>query len=169
MFSNVFNRVIGKIATLGGVVLLIFAFFAIPDEWDKHRNYVSARATVVSAATACRLDAKNTPWLYMPCDRAIEARKTNRDLANYTLTQFTKLSVQFVSPVDGKPHIAPLQLQTGESDWKTWRVGDVIDVIASKTQAEKVRDPVFGHIDVTDPRPFTALEARSGAGFMGDR
>jgi hypothetical protein len=157
MFSNIFNRVIGKIAMLGGVVLLIFVFLVIPDEWDKHLNYVPTRGSIVSVATACRLDAKNTPWLYMPCDTAIKARKT--DLANYTLTQFTKLSVQFVSPVDGKPHIAPLTLQAGDSDLKRWRVGDYIDIIASKTQAEKVRDPVFGHIDVTDPRPFTALEA----------
>jgi hypothetical protein len=159
MFSKIVRRVIGKIAMLGGVVLFIFVFFVIPDEWDKHRNYLPVRASVVSVATACRLDAKNTPWLYMPCDRAIEARKTDRDLANYTLSQFTKLSVQFVSPVDGKPHIAPLTLQAGDSDWKIWRVGDYIDVIASKTQAEKVRDPVFGHLDVTDPRPFAAQEA----------
>jgi hypothetical protein len=162
MFSKVFSRAIGKLATLGGVILFIFVFFVIPDEWDKHRNYAPARASIVSAATSCRLDARHTPSRYMSCDRAIQARKTDPALANYTLAQFTKLSVRFVSPVDGKPHIAPLTLQADESDMKTLRVGDVIDIIASKTQAEKVRDPVFGHIDVTDPRPFTALAARSG-------
>jgi hypothetical protein len=155
MFPNVFNRVMSRIAMLGGVVLLIFLFLVIPDEWDKHVNYVPARASVVSVATACRLDAKNAPWLYLACDRAIEARKTDPELADYTLTQFTKMSVRFTSPVDGKTHIAPLTLQNS----KTWRVGDYIDIIASKTQAEKVRDPVFGHIDVTDPRPFAALSA----------
>ena len=158
MISNIFKRVIGKIAMLGIVVLFIFVFFTIPDEWDKHFNYVSTRASIVSVTTACRLDAKNAPWIYMPCDRAIEARKTNPDLANYTFTQFTKLSLRFVSPVDGRLHVAPLTLQAGESELKVWRVGDHIDIIASKTRAEKVRNPAFGRLDVTDSRPFIALE-----------
>ncbi len=160
MFSNVARRVVRRMAWLGAAVAFIFVFLVIPDEWDKHVNYVPVRATVMSVVTACRLDARNAPWLYMPCDKAIEARRADPHLAPYSLTRFTKLSVRFVSPVDGKTHIAPLILQTGDSDSNTWRVSDGIDIIASKTKAEKVRDPAFGHIDVTNPRPFAALEAQ---------
>jgi len=116
------------------------------DQYDKKANYtpVQARLTTVDEQCFLKKEERNvvTKTTYTskvgPCDAAEVALKTMTQWQGGRVVHKIQVQFSFVSPVDGKTHNSNQEFETWPAN-KPLHAGDVMPVLASKTEGDKTR------------------------------
>ncbi|MDE2577795.1 MAG: hypothetical protein KGL46_03235 [Hyphomicrobiales bacterium] len=130
-----------NIKSLGLVGFAVIAVYAY-DRFDKSTNYQRTQARLTKVDEVCymeKTEGKRTSTSdTLPCQLAEIAVKSHPKWMDYTVKRKIAFEFSFVSPVDGKIHSSKLSAAAFPNG-KPLQAGDVVEVLASKKQAETTR------------------------------
>lgn len=124
-----------------GLVLLVGGGVKVYDMYDKARNYVTVQARVMTVNDTCYMEKREGKKTYtsdtLPCALAEIAVKEHPKWQGYDIKHNYVIKFAYISPVDKTRHEATLKLHKLP---KPMRTGDVMPVLASVSEAGKVRE-----------------------------
>ncbi|QOG20178.1 MULTISPECIES: hypothetical protein [Bradyrhizobium] len=129
-----------------GLVAAGIAGFAAYDQYDKKTNFQRVNAHVSTVTEQCYLEkvergilSKTTSTSDMlRCELAELLTREHPKWQGYEIKHKIEIQFAFISPVDGATHTSSLRM-SAFPDGRALRMGDVFQVLASKTKADKTR------------------------------
>ncbi len=135
--------------SLNATGLAVFGVAAVLgyDFYDKSANYVHVKARVRTVTEQCYMEkvdrgimTKTTSTSdLLPCDVAAVMVANHPNWAGYSIRKKIEVAYLYTSPVDGKTHDTVHRMTSYPRDRK-YGVGDVVEILASKSAADKTRD-----------------------------
>jgi hypothetical protein len=129
-----------------GLVAAAIAGFAIYDQYDKKTNYQRVNAHVSTVTDQCYMEkvergvlSKTTSTSdLLRCDLAEFLTREHPKWQGYEIRHKIEIQFAYISPVDGATHNSSLRMSAFPSG-QPLHMGDVFQVLASKTKADKTR------------------------------
>ena len=129
-----------------GVVAAAVVGFGAYDQYDKKSNYqrVDARVSTVTDQRYLEkvergvLSKTTSTSDLLRCDQAEILTRDHPKWQGYEIKHKIEVKFAYVSPADGATHFSSLRMSTFPNG-QPLRMGDVLQVLASKTKADKTR------------------------------
>lgn len=129
-----------------GLVATGIAGFAAYDQYDKKANFQRVNAHVSTVSEQCYLEkvdrgilSKSTSTSDMlRCELAEQLTREHPKWQGYEIKHKIEIKFAYISPVDGATHTSSLRM-SAFPDGRPLHMGDVFQVLASKTKADKTR------------------------------
>ena len=129
-----------------GVVFVGVAGLLAYDHYDKTTNFQPVDARISAVNEQCYMEkverevlTKSTStYDLLPCELAELLTREYPMWQGYTVKHKIEVRFVYASPVDGATHTSSLQMSAFPNG-RPLRVGDVLQVLASKTKADKSR------------------------------
>ena len=133
-------------AVLGWVAAGV-ASFAIYDQYDKRNNFQPVSAHVSNVTDQCYMEkvergavTKTTSTSdLLRCDLAETLTRDHPKWQGYAIRHKIEIQFAYISPVDGATHYSSLRMSAFPNG-RPLQMGDVFQVLASKTKADKTRE-----------------------------
>ncbi|OAF11040.1 hypothetical protein [Bradyrhizobium neotropicale] len=129
-----------------GLVAAAVVGFGAYDQYDKKANYQRVNAHISTVTDQCYLEkvergvlSKTTSTSdLVRCDLAAILTRDHPKWQGYEIKHKIEIQFAYISPVDGATHMSSLRMSAFPNG-QPLRMGDVLQVLASKTKADKTR------------------------------
>ena len=130
-----------------GAIAAAVGGFAIYDQYDKKTNFQPVDARISAVSDQCYLEKVERGVLIkttstsdlVNCEVAEALTKVHPKWQGYAIKHKIEIRYAYVSPVDGATHASSLTMSAFPKG-QPLRAGDVLQVLASKTKADKTRE-----------------------------
>jgi hypothetical protein len=132
---------------LFGTIAAAAAGFGIYDQYDKNTNYQLVDARISAVSDQCYMEKveravfiKTTSTSdLLRCELAEALTREHPKWKGYAIKHKIEIRYFYVSPVDGTTHASSLTMSAFPKG-QPLRAGDMLQVLASKTKADKTRE-----------------------------